>query len=142
MSQEAGTNTGQQLTVNTDTSKVFLWDNSFDKGTLVNSTYDTIEYPRGTLMGRNISTGDVEPYTSADNQLILGVLNETHSLEDGDEKEVAYCVSGEVAEEMIVLQGSDDLDTVVGGKLIRDKIKSETGIILRTSTENTNYDND
>lgn len=144
MSQTIGINNGQQLTVNTDTSKIFLWDNRFDKGGYTNSTYDTATILAGTVMGMT-TLGALVPFTSGasnGSQFIVGVLNEDHVLEAGETKEVYFCVSGDIAEEMLIFQGSDNLDTVVGGRRVREKIAAETvGIKLITSTDLTKFDN-
>lgn len=144
MSQTIGINNGQQLTVNTDTSKIFLWDNRFDKGSYTNSTYDAVTISAGTVLGMT-TTGALVPFTSGasnGSQYIVGILNEDHVLEAGETKEVYFCVYGDVAEEMLIFQGSDDLETVVDGRRVKEKIGSETvGIKLIASTDLTKFDN-
>ena len=144
MSQTIGINNGQQLTVNTDTSKIFLWNNRFDKGSYTNSTYDAVTILAGTVLGMT-TAGALVPFTSGasnGSQYIVGVLNEDHVLEAGETKEVYFCVSGDVAEEMLLFQGSDDLETVVGGRRVREKIGADTiGINLIASQDLTKYDN-
>jgi hypothetical protein len=144
MSQTLGINNGQQLTVNTDTSKIFLWDNRFDKGSYVNSTYVTATILAGTVVGMT-TAGALVPFTSGasnGSQYIVGILNEDHVLEAGESKEIYFCVSGDVAEEMLLFQGSDNLGTVVGGRRVREKIAAETvGINLIASTDLTKNDN-
>lgn len=144
MSQTLGINNGQQLTVNTDTSKIFLWDNRFDKGSYANSTYVTATILAGTVVGMT-TAGALVPFTSGasnGSQYIVGILNEDHVLEAGESKEIYFCVSGDVAEEMLLFQGSDNLGTVVGGRRVREKIAAETvGINLIASTDLTKNDN-
>ena len=144
MSQTIGINNGQQLTVNTDTSKIFLWNNRFDKGSYTNSTYDAVTILAGTVVGMT-TAGALVPFTSGasnGSQYIVGILNEDHVLEAGETKEVYFCVYGDVAEEMLIFQGSDDLETVVDSRRVREKIASETvGIKLIASTDLTKIDN-
>lgn len=138
-------NTGQQAITNVDTSKIFIWGNRFDKADYTNSTYDAVTLPAGTLLGRNSSTLEVKPLTSGasdGSQFPVGILNETHTVEAGDTATLAYCVAGDVAKEMVILQGSDDLDTVVSLKTIGDRIGSDTvGIKLVATDELTRFDN-
>lgn len=71
------------MTVNTDTSKIFLWDNRFDKGSYTNSTYDAVTILAGTVVGMT-TAGALVPFTSGasnGSQYIVGVLNEDHVLE-------------------------------------------------------------
>jgi len=143
--QTIGLNNGQQLNVNTDTSKIFIWDNRFDKGLYTNSGYTEATILAGTVMGRVSSSGAIVPFTSGasnGSQYIIGVLNEDHVLQAGETKEVYYCVSGDVAAEMLLFQGSDSLTTVVDGRQIKDKIGADTiGIKLVTAVDLTKFDN-
>lgn len=142
MSQTVVLDNGQQLIINTDTTKIFIWDNRFDSAGMNNSGYTTVVYPAGTVLGRVLATGRVTPYTSANQLRIVGVLNEDQVIPAGTTKTVFYCVSGDVAPEGIVLQGSDTLDTIVNGQLIRDRIAGETvGIKLTPGAELTKFDN-
>jgi len=138
-------NTGQQAITNVDTSKIFIWGNRFDKAEYTNSTYDAVTLPAGTLLGRNSSTLEVKPLTSGasdGSQFPVGILNETHTVEAGDTATLAYCVAGDVAKEMVILQGSDTLDTVVSSKTIGDRIGSDTvGVKLVATDELTGFDN-
>lgn len=138
-------NTGQQAITNVDTSKIFIWGNRFDKAEYTNSTYDAVTLPAGTLLGRNSSTLEVKPLTSGasdGSQFPVGILNETHTVEAGDTATLAYCVAGDVAKEKVLLQGSDDLDTVVSSKTIGDRIGSDTvGVKLVATDELTGFDN-
>ena len=63
-------------------------------------------------------------------------------VESGEGKTLHLAVSGDIAAEQVILQGSDTLSTVISGKQIRDRISSDTvGIRLIASTDLTNYDN-
>jgi hypothetical protein len=136
-------NTGQQAIINTDTSKVFLWNRRSQKESMTNSTYDPITYPIGTVMGRITSTGKIVPLTSGasnGSQYPVGILEETYVIEDGTTVDVFICDDGDVDDNKIVLQGSDTLATVVAGRTLRDWIKAQ-GIKLIPTTEMTDYDN-
>ena len=138
-------NTGQQAITNVDTSKIFIWNNRFDSAEYTNSTYDAVTLPAGTVLGRNSSTLEVKPLTSGasdGSQFPVGILNNTHTVEAGDTVTLAYCVAGDVAKEKVLLQGSDDLDTVVSSKTIGDRVGSDTvGIKLVATNELTGFDN-
>jgi hypothetical protein len=144
-SQTIGTSTANQLTVHTDTSKTFLWNNRFQTESYTNGGGSPITLLEGTLMGRISATGKVIPLASAasdGSQFVLGVLNQDVTVAAGATVNVAICVSGDVAAEKIVLAGSDTLDTAMSGRRIRDKIQGESmGIKLVACTENTGFDN-
>lgn len=144
-SNEQVLNTGQQATTNYDVSKIFLWDNRFENGEFQNSTYDDVTLPMGRLMGRVAITGKVVPHNSSatdGSEYPIGVLANEHVVEAGDTVTVSICVAGDVAEEKIVLYGSDLMETIVDGRQIRDRIQSDSvGIILRSTSELTGYDN-
>lgn len=136
---------GQTLFVEFDLGKIFVRDNRYGKGNYTNSTYDTEELEAGTVLGRVASTGKIAKYdagASDGTQYPIGVLADNYSIEEGETKELAYCNAGDVVEDKLIFQGSDDLDTVVSGKTVRDRIGSDTvGIQLVSSTENTISDN-
>lgn len=138
-------NTGQQAITNVDTSKIFIWNNRFENGQFTNATGSPITLLAGTLLGRIAATLKVAPLTSGatdGSQFPVGVLNETHTIEAGDTVTLAYCVAGDVAKEMVILQGSDTLSTVVSLKTIGDRVGSDTvGIKLVATDELTGFDN-
>lgn len=144
-SNEQVLNTGQQATTNYDVSKIFLWNNRFESGEVQNSTYDDLTLPMGRLMGRVTITGKLKAHNSSNtdgSEYPIGVLNQEHIIEAGETKTVSICISGDVAEEKVVLYGSDLMSTAVDGRQIRDRIQSDSvGIILRTTDELTGYDN-
>lgn len=138
-------NNGQQMVVNTDLSTIFLWRNNYRKYTYNNSAYDSVTLSAGTLMGTVAATGWVKPLASgaADgSQFPTGILAQDYVVEGGDSVEVFVCIDGDVAEDKVILSGSDTLDTTISSRRIRDRIGSDTvGINLVPSTENTSYDN-
>lgn len=142
-----GTNTGNQLFIKTDVSKIFVWENRYEKGNYVNDIYDTINLPGGLLMGRVATTQKLVPLASNavdGSQYPVGILAEDTSIEEGDEKELTICNYGDVIENLVVLaHGGDTMNTVISGRSIRDRIAGDTvGIRLMPSSENTIDDNE
>jgi hypothetical protein len=137
--------TSNSMITDYSTLKIFIWNNRSILANFTNDTYDPITLQAGTLMGRIASTGEVVPLTSGasdGSQLPLGILMNNITVEDGDTVELTLCVSGDVNENGVIFQGSDDFDTVVSGKTLRDRIGSDTvGIKLVPSTELTKNDN-
>lgn len=138
-------NTGQQLQVNTDRSRIFLWENRYHDGNwLNNSQYDPLTLPAGTLMGRIKTTGVLVPLTSwatDGSQYPVGILADDITLDAGDTQQVSLCIYGDVAEAKVGLYGSgDSLDTVVDNRQLRDHIAAQ-GIRLIPTTDMTDFDN-
>jgi len=151
MSQETGTNTNNQLTVNSDTSKIFIGDNRHDLFNYANDNSggtDDITIPAGTLFGRKHADGYVIPLASGasdGSQFPIGILREDKTIVYGEDfdGQITLCVEGRVAEDKVIFQGSDTLNTVVSSRRLRDRIGSDTvGIKLVPSTEMTGHDND
>lgn len=139
------TNTGQQLSIRTDLSRIFVGHNRYEKGDFTNSTYDPITFTQGELLGRVAATGEVKKLTSAavdGSQYPIGVVLETVTIDEGDEGEVYFCVAGDVVASKVILQGADTLDTIISARRIRDRIGADTvGIKLITqNTEMTRVD--
>lgn len=133
------------LITNFDTSKTFVWNPRTTTGMYENSTYDDVTLAAGTVMGRIASTGLLTPLTSGasnGSQFPVGILLEETLIEGGDEKELTIVVAGDVDESKLVFQGSDDLDTVVSSRTLRDRIGADTvGIKLVGGDQLTGYDN-
>lgn len=144
-SQSVVLNTGNALFINTDTSKIFLWNNRYEEGFYNNSSYSAVTIPAGTLMGRNAATNYLKPLTSGasdGSQYPVGVLAKDYIVSASSTVQIFICVSGDVAEETVKLQGTDTLDTIISDRRIKDRIGSDTvGIILKDSTEMTGHDN-
>lgn len=138
-------NTGRALFVNTDTSKIFLWNNRYQPYPYNNSAYDAVTIPAGTVMGTVSATGWVKPLASGasdGSQFPVGILAEDYTVDGGDLINVSICVAGDVAADQLVFQGSDNLDTTVSSRRLRDRIGSDTvGVKLVTTTEMTKEDN-
>lgn len=138
-------NTGQQSITNYDVSKIFVWKNKYKTGLFENGTYDPIEMIPGRLLGRVSATQKIVPHASdaADgSQFPVGVLAQYALVDEGEERELMFCVDGHVVENKVILAEGDTLDTVIDGRSIRDRIGADTvGINLIASTERTGFDN-
>lgn len=138
-------NNGQQAITNYNVAKIFIWGNRYSKGSYTNSTYDPITLTAGTLMGRVSATQKIKPLASGasdGSQYPVGILAQDVTVEEGETQELAFCYDGDVAEELLTLDGSDTLSTVISGRSIRDRIAADTvGIRLVSGTEMTGYDN-
>lgn len=144
-SQTVVLNNGQQAHITTDVSKIFLWNNRYESALYNNSAYGSVTLSAGTLMGRVAATGWIKPLASgaADgSQFPVGILANDITVDGGALETVSICVAGDVAEEKIILQGSDTMETTISSRRLRDRIAADTvGIKLITSTEMTGYDN-
>lgn len=138
-------NTGQQITTDYDLSKIFIWNNRYENDSYINnSNYNPITLLVGTVMGRIASTGYIVPcYASAvdGSQDPIGVLANDIILSAGQSKQASICIAGDVASNKLIFLYGDSLETVVAGKRMKDRIQANSLIILRASTEMTDYDN-
>jgi len=139
-------NTGNQAHFDYDVSKVFIWNNRYQEETLNNASGGVKDFVPGTLLGRVTASGKLVPVASAavdGSQIPVGILKtNVVQLADTADIVVDICVAGDVAEEMLVLDGSDTLTTDIGGRTIRDRIGADTvGIILKLGDELTGFDN-
>jgi len=135
------------LTVNFDNSKIFVWDNRFNKATYTNGTGSPVTLALGRLLGRISSsqkvTGHVSTATDGSEQPI-GVLADDYTVAPGASVVVTFCDGGDVAQEKLILGGSDTLATLIGtGAVpsIQDAISRNTQIKLVAATELNAYDN-
>lgn len=147
MSATVVLNNGNQAIINYDLGKIFVWNNRYDSGTSEeNETYDDITHPAGTLLGRVSATGEIKPLASGasdGSQYPVGVLAQETVVPAGDTATMVYCVSGDVVESKVILDGSDEMDTVISGRTIKDRIGADTvGIKLVASTELAGTDNE
>lgn len=140
-------NTGQQAIINTDLSRVFLWENRYQTDNYINnSTYDPITLYAGTVMGRIATTGVLIPSksdASDGSQFPVGLLANDMIIDGGDTVPASICISGDVnASKVLFTKIGDGLDTTVDARRYRDRIAADTvGIRLIVSTEMTDYDN-
>lgn len=139
-------NNGQQMQIQTNLAKLFPFDKEMKSYDYNNSTYDTEALLAGTVMGVIAATGKVVPMTSGatdGSQYPIGILARDYSVEAGDTVSVAIVVKGWVRQDMLLLQGSDTLSTVVEDKRIFERIGSDSvGILIISATNCTNFDNE
>lgn len=136
-------NTGNMMIVNRDTSKTFIWNPDSIYAKYNNSTYDPKTLEAGTIMGRVAYTQHVKECKSTatdGSQFPIGVLMKDVTVDDGETREVAVCIRGEVAEEKLIYQSPDGPGTAVSGRSLRDHLQL-AGIKLVSCDEHTVYDN-
>ena len=138
--------TSNQLITDFDTSKIFIWDNRFERFTFKNTSGGVATFEPGTLLGRVTATGELDTVKSGavdGSEIPLGVLAEqVLDLADDGEVDVNICIAGDVNEAKVILDGVDTLDTNIDGRPIRDRINADTmGIKLTVKDELTGHDN-
>jgi Bacteriophage lambda head decoration protein D len=138
--------TNNQAQFDYDISKIFIWNNRYEEGTLNNATAGPLDYLPGTLLGRIAATGKLVPCTSGaidGSGIPVGVLKTSVSqLGAGADQLVNFCIAGDVAAEKLILDGADTLDTDYNGRILRDRINADTmGIKAVEGTELTGFDN-
>jgi len=136
--------TRNQAITDYDYSKLFLTSFKTITVNVVASGADVTLAP-GVLMGRVSATGKgaiLKSASSDGSQFPLGLALDDVVIADGSNLDVAIAVTGKVDESMIVLDGSDTLDTAIDGRQLRDLIPASTeGIQLESLNELTNFDN-
>lgn len=139
-------NNGQQLQINTNLAKLFPRGAENQRSySYTNSGYTEAALPAGTVMGVIAATGKIIPMTSGasdGSQIPRGILARDYVVPAGVVQNLSILVEGQVRQDMIILQGSDTLSTVVSGARIFERIGSDTvGILIIAATNATNYDN-
>lgn len=138
-------NTQNQLNTNYDFSKLFLWNNRYESVSYTNGGGSTVTIEAGTLFGRINASGKVQPLVAAasdGSQFPAGILAQQIVVPAGATINVSMCVSGDVAEELILFNAAETFSTVVSGQTLRQLIASNTvGIKLVSAVENTAFDN-
>lgn len=142
-SNSIAVNTGQQMTIKTDLSKIFIWNN---RTAVANFTaVADVTLLAGTLLGKVGATGKVVPLDSAatdGSQYPVGILSDDYTVLSGATVQLTYCVAGDVAQEKVILAAGDTMASLVEDRSIYDRIGSDTvGIKLVASTSNSEYDN-
>jgi hypothetical protein len=140
------TNNSNQSVTDFSTEKMFIFNNQYRGGeTYTNATGSEVTLAVGTLMGRIEASGKLLPLASGasdGSQIPVGILAEAVTVADTESATVTICIAGEVDGDMLVLDGSDTLDTMIDGRSIRDRINGDTvGIQVIEGTELTGYDN-
>lgn len=138
--------TGNQAINNYNLSKIFVFNNRFQTGSLNNSEYDPMTIPAGTVMGRIAGSNTLFPFYSRatdGSQYPIGILAADMVIVDGTTVNVPICVAGDVVKDKIVFfNPSDTLTTVVSGRTVYDRLGSDSvGIKIVDNNENTYLDN-
>jgi len=137
--------TRNQIIVDYNFEKAFLFDNNYSAGEYTNSTGSEVTLNLGRVMGRIAADGKLLPLDSTatdGSQFPVGILAETVTVADGASATLNFCVAGEINENVLSFTGAETLDTIVDSRQLRDRIAGDTeGIKLVTSIENTNFDN-
>lgn len=138
-------NTGQQAHFQTDISKIFIWNPRTILADYENTTGSDVVLKAGRLMGRISATGFLLELVSGavdDSNIPLGFLIRDITIPTATTPTLTIVVSGDVAEELVILDAGDTLETVISGRRLRDRILADTqGILLVPSTDLTNFDN-
>ena len=138
-------NTENTLWTDTDLSKIFLWNNRYDKATYTNSTGSEVTLAPGTVMGKVGATNKLLPLVAAatdGSQFPVGVLAKGATVANGASVDLEYCIGGDVAAEKLIFNAAEGLTTDVDDRTIGDRLKSDTlGINPVTGTELTKADN-
>jgi hypothetical protein len=139
---------GNAAQFNRNVSKTFLGSNTWAEGELTNSTYVDLVIAEGTVVGRNVTTGEIELLesdASTGSQIPRGITRGDYTVPAGETFTIAYATGGRVAEEKIIFaNGTDTLATVVSSVRLRDRLAADTvGFdIIKTADELTDFDNE
>ena len=146
MSQTTPLNNGQQSITHTNTEKIFVFKNRYDNFEYNNDTYVDVNLYCGQLMGEIAATRKIVPLdtgASDGSQNPIGVLASDHTVDAGTTKSVALCVAGDVVENLIIFQPDMNLNDVIDGRTLRQRIGSDTvGIKLVGNNDHSEYDNE
>lgn len=140
---------GQPIAYNFNTAATFLGGNMYKDGTYTNSTGSSVTIPKGRVMGCILATALLLPQVAAatdGSEMPIGVSAEEYVVANGASVTLTYCYTGDIAQDMIVLNGAETLDTVIrtvstGGATIGNAIQRNTDIRLIPTTQLAGYDN-
>lgn len=138
--------TRNQATYDRNLDNIFVWQNEYLDGQAFNNdTGGDITLIGGELMGRNTVTGKLVIMTSAgtnNTALPIGVNKTQADVLTGADLDISICVKGDIDEGLLIFDGSDTLETIVGTKRYKDHIAANTvGIVLKSFDEQTKFDN-
>lgn len=137
-----------------DISKIFVFDNRYTQGTLLNASGASKTFYPGTVLGRIAANGKLIPCDSTatdGSQIPMGILKTEITLGIAGEDEVNVCIKGDVVSSKLIFVGAETLATVVTindsvpaattyTRTMKDLIQS-TGVILVDGDELTGFDN-
>lgn len=132
-----------------DVSKLFLFNNIYRTINIANATGNPLVLTAGQIIGTISATGKGKVLASGStdgSQAPTGVLAQTITIAAGDNADVTICTGGKVAEEKLIFDGSDTLDTSIttgsATRTLRDRLASDTlGIEIASASELTAEDN-
>jgi hypothetical protein len=128
-------------------SNLLILHNSYLKGDYANISGALETVAIGQVLGRVAATQKLVVCKSAavdgsQYPVAIAVQELTDIAIAGTVDNIAPCNGGKVNENEIVFDGSDDFDTLVDGKSMRDHLIANTkGLELVNVLENTDYDN-
>lgn len=146
MEQTIPLNTSNELFVNTDISKIFIWGNRFQKGQYINnSTYDPIVLKAGTILGRIHATNVLVPLVASasdGSQFPVGILAQDLTIAASATVTTTMVDYGDVAQDKIIfVKPGDGLETVVSSRRIKDHLQAQGIKVVPGGDEMTGFDN-
>ena len=135
--------TSNQLNVNIDSSFIFLGCNSYEREQYTNGGGATVTLEAGTIMGRISATGLLLPLAVGavdGSENFVGIVTETVDVLAAGTANISICVEGKVAQDKLVFNAAEDLESVVDGRQLKDIIAGQ-GIKLVATDELSNFDN-
>lgn len=133
------------ITADRDLNKIFVEGNDYQNAVFNNDTGAEVELVGGEVLARNPANGKVLWVDSAKidgSQFPIAVNKTCATVANGADANILMCVLGKVEESKLVFQGSDDLDTVISNKTMRDRLQGESvGIFLVLGEDQTKFDN-
>lgn len=147
MSLTARDLTRNQGAYDTDRAKLLVFNNSFVKGEYANVSGALESVALGQVMGKVAATGQwtvCKSGASDGSQIPRGIMLDvlTDIAIAGTVDPVNIVNGGKIRTDLIVFDGSDDLDTLVGGVRMEDLLISNSkDLELVTIEDDSNYDN-
>ena len=142
--------TDSQIVTDYDRRKIGLGNNITESGKTIEPSEELV-IKKNQLIGRVSAAAGVsgdegitvlKSGASDGSQIPLGIAMQDYVVPVSTQAVVSYYISGKVDAALIELDGSDTLATVVSGKTIRDRIKSDTlGLNPVNVIEHTGFDN-
>ena len=141
-----GTNTSNQLNVDYQSKNLLRGNNEFSYGDVTASGAD-VELTMGEVMGRISATGKLVPllHSASDgSQYPAGLayfgINATKTVTDGTTDSIELVYQGRVDASLINFGTASTLDSVVGGRTVRDWLR-DIGLVLIDPQEQTGFAN-
>lgn len=147
MSLVSRNETRNQATYDTDRKKLLVFANSFTEGTYINVSGGAESVALGQLMGKIAASGNWTVCKSGATDgsqvprgIMLDVLTDIADAATVDPINIVN--GGKIRTDMLVFDGSDDLDTLVGGVRIEDLlIANSKDLELVGIEDDTKFDN-